>query len=164
MSAEYPCQSIRFVEGGERIGRVQILSRNDAYEKLSQALVRHRLISWFRQSESIHCDKNPSTFFWKRLEKFSGYPENLKDEENRFRSRKISYTNMSNQEAQAYRHTWNGQHSFHYHRICVERNPPGAEVTFEPIALDDVPQSAECDFCYRPVYGSSEYQIESEPA
>ena len=69
---------------------------------------------------------------------------------------------MRNQEAQAYRHTWNGQRYFYYHGSCVERNPPGPEVTFESIALYDVPHSAQCDCCYRPVYGSNEYPIEPE--
>lgn len=70
---------------------------------------------------------------------------------------------MSNQEIQqAYRHSWDGLHFFYYHQRCVEQNPPSAEVTFDQIALDDVPQGAECDFCYRPVYGSSGYQIKTE--
>lgn len=71
---------------------------------------------------------------------------------------------MRNQEAQAYRHTWDGKHFFYYHRICVERNPPGAEVSFEPLVLDDVPQGAVCDFCYKPVEESNGSHMESERA
>lgn len=35
-------------------------------------------------------------------------------------------------------------------------------VTFDLIALDDVPQEAECDWCYRTVHGLSGYQVEEE--
>ena len=63
---------------------------------------------------------------------------------------------------QAYQHSWDGQHYFYYHQRCVEQNPPDAEVTFEPIPLDDVPSYAECDFCYRLVSGSNGPQNQTE--
>lgn len=68
--------------------------------------------------------------------------------------------------AQAYRHSWsyNPDHFFYYHKDCVDRNPPRQEgmpevVTFDLIALQDVPQGAECDGCYQPVHAMSVYQV-----
>lgn len=56
---------------------------------------------------------------------------------------------------QAYRHSWDGNHFFYYHKVCVDHNPP--EVHFGLIPLSEVPQEAECDFCYKPVHGPSAY-------
>jgi hypothetical protein len=63
-------------------------------------------------------------------------------------------------EPQAYRHSWDQQHFFYYHRVCVEHNPP--DVSFDSVALDTVPQEAQCDFCYRAVHGASAYYADQE--
>lgn len=52
---------------------------------------------------------------------------------------------------QAYRHSWDLQHWFYYHHICVKDRLP-EEVTFEQIPLKDVPADTQCEYCYEPMH------------
>lgn len=57
----------------------------------------------------------------------------------------------------AYRHSFDGQRIFYYHRACVEDRLP-EEVTFEQIPLVSVPWGTECEYCYGGMHEPPRYQ------
>lgn len=60
---------------------------------------------------------------------------------------------------QAYRHTFDGRHIFYYHHSCVGHRLP-TEVTFEPIALKDVPLDAQCEYCYEAMHLQRQEEVQ----
>ena len=61
---------------------------------------------------------------------------------------------MNAPKQKAYCHTWDQQRFFYYHQECVDNNPP--DIAFEQIALDSVPEDAQCDFCYKHLHDNQQ--------
>lgn len=66
------------------------------------------------------------------------------------RQEELQHMEKQENKPQAYRHTFDQQHIFYYHHSCVVDRLP-EEVTFDLIALEDVPQ-VDCEYCYKPMH------------